>query len=226
QSVSFELRPGEITALVGPNGGGKSTCVCLLERFYQPQSGEILLDGAPLQDYQHSYLHRKIALVGQEPVLFAGSIKDNIGYGLPDCSLERAQEAARRANAHSFVTSLEHGYNTDAGEGGGQLAGGQKQRIAIARALVRNPQLLILDEATSCLDIESEHAIQESLSRTRGQTVLVIAHRLETVEKADHIIMIEGGEVREQGTHQELMRREGSYHRLVQGLFTETQPPQ
>ncbi|XP_058866652.1 antigen peptide transporter 2-like [Acipenser ruthenus] len=226
KSVSFELRPGEITALVGPSGGGKSTCVCLLERFYQPQSGEILLDGAPLQDYQHSYLHRKIALVGQEPVLFAGSIKDNIGYGLPECSLERAQEAARRANAHGFVTSLERGYNTDAGERGGQLAGGQKQRIAIARALVRNPQLLILDEATSCLDIESEHAIQESLSRTRGQTVLVIAHRLKTVEKADHIIVIEGGEVREQGTHQELMRREGNYHRLVQGLFTETQPPQ
>ncbi|MGH0137667.1 UNVERIFIED_CONTAM: hypothetical protein FKN15_018638 [Acipenser sinensis] len=168
----------------------------------------------------------KIALVGQEPVLFAGSIKDNIGYGLPECSLERAQEAARRANAHGFVTSLERGYNTDAGERGGQLAGGQKQRIAIARALVRNPQLLILDEATSCLDIESEHAIQESLSRTRGQTVLVIAHRLKTVEKADHIIVIEGGEVREQGTHQELMRREGNYHRLVQGLFTETQSPQ
>ncbi|XP_058864933.1 antigen peptide transporter 2-like [Acipenser ruthenus] len=226
KSVSFELRPGEITALVGPSGGGKSTCVCLLERFYQPQSGEILLDGAPLQDYQHSYLHRKIALVGQEPVLFVGSIKDNIGYGLPECSLERAQEAARRANAHGFVTSLERGYNTDAGERGGQLAGGQKQRIAIARALVRNPQLLILDEATSCLDIESEHAIQESLSRTRGQTVLVIAHRLKTVEKADHIIVIEGGEVREQGTHHELMRREGNYHRLVQGLFTETQPPQ
>ncbi|XP_058864997.1 antigen peptide transporter 2-like [Acipenser ruthenus] len=226
KSVSFELRPGEITALVGPSGGGKSTCVCLLERFYQPQSGEILLDGAPLQDYQHSYLHRKIALVGQEPVLFAGSIKDNIGYGLPECSLERAQEAARRANAHGFVTSLERGYNTDAGERGGQLAGGQKQRIAIARALVRNPQLLILDEATSCLDIESEHAIQESLSRTQGQTVLVIAHRLKTVEKADHIIVIEGGEVREQGTHQELMRREGNYHRLVQRLFTETQPPQ
>ncbi|MGH0151782.1 UNVERIFIED_CONTAM: hypothetical protein FKN15_025007 [Acipenser sinensis] len=112
KSISFELRPGEITALVGPSGGGKSTCVCLLERFYQPQSGEILLDGAPLQDYQHSYLHRKIALVGQEPVLFAGSIKDNIGYGLPECSLERAQEAARRANAHGFVTSLERGYNT------------------------------------------------------------------------------------------------------------------
>ncbi|XP_041081970.1 antigen peptide transporter 2a isoform X2 [Polyodon spathula] len=226
KSVSFELRPGEITALVGPSGGGKSTCVSLLERFYQPQSGEILLDGAPLQEYQHSYLHRKIALVGQEPVLFAGSIKDNIGYGLPDCSLEQAQEAARRANAHGFVTSLERGYSTDAGERGGQLAGGQKQRIAIARALVRNPQLLILDEATSCLDIESEHAIQESLSRTRGQTVLVIAHHLKTVEKADRIIVIEGGEVREQGSHQELMRREGSYHRLVQGLFTETQPPQ
>ncbi|XP_041081968.1 antigen peptide transporter 2-like isoform X2 [Polyodon spathula] len=226
KSVSFELHPGEITALVGPSGGGKSTCVSLLERFYQPQSGEILLDGAPLQEYQHSYLHRKIALVGQEPVLFAGSIKDNIGYGLPDCSLEQAQEAARRANAHGFVTSLERGYSTDAGERGGQLAGGQKQRIAIARALVRNPQLLILDEATSCLDIESEHAIQESLSRTQGQTVLVIAHHLKTVEKADRIIVIEGGEVREQGSHQELMRREGSYHRLVQGLFTETQPPQ
>ncbi|XP_029587596.1 antigen peptide transporter 2-like [Salmo trutta] len=225
QGFSLELRPGQLTALVGPSGGGKSTCVSLLERFYQPQQGEILLDGLPLQSYQHHYLHRKIAMVGQEPVLFSGSIKDNIAYGLADCSLERVQEAARRANAHSFISQLEKGYDTDVGERGGQLSGGEKQRIAIARALIREPQVLILDEVTSALDTESEHMVQEALASCPSQTLLVIAHRLKTIERADQIILIGQGTVLEQGTHQELMDRKGSYYKLKERLFTEDDAP-
>uniref|UniRef100_A0A8C7PC48 Transporter associated with antigen processing, subunit type a n=1 Tax=Oncorhynchus mykiss TaxID=8022 RepID=A0A8C7PC48_ONCMY len=220
QGFSLELRPGQLTALVGPSGGGKSTCVSLLERFYQPQQGEILLDGLPLQSYQHHYLHRKVAMVGQEPVLFSGSIKDNIAYGLADCSLERVQEAARRANAHSFISHLEKGYDTDVGERGGQLSGGEKQRIAIARALIREPQVLILDEVTSALDTESEHMVQEALASCPSQTLLVIAHRLKTIERADQIILIDQGTVQEQGTHQELMDRKGSYYKLRERLNT------
>nr|XP_046182242.1 antigen peptide transporter 2-like [Oncorhynchus gorbuscha] len=225
QGFSLELRPGQLTALVGPSGGGKSTCVSLLERFYQPQQGEILLDGLPLQSYQHHYLHRKIAMVGQEPVLFSGSVKDNIAYGLADCSLERVQEAARRANAHSFISQLEKGYDTDVGERGGQLSGGEKQRIAIARALIREPQVLILDEVTSALDTESEHMVQEALASCPSQTLLVIAHRLKTIERADQIILIDQGTVQEQGTHQELMDRKGSYYKLRERLFTEDDVP-
>uniref|UniRef100_A0A4W5L5E0 Transporter associated with antigen processing, subunit type a n=1 Tax=Hucho hucho TaxID=62062 RepID=A0A4W5L5E0_9TELE len=221
QGFSLELRPGQLTALVGPSGGGKSTCVSLLERFYQPQQGEILLDGQPLHSYQHHYLHRKVAMVGQEPVLFSGSIKDNIAYGLADCSLERVQEAARRANAHSFISQLEKGYDTDVGERGGQMSGGEKQRIAIARALIREPQVLILDEVTSALDTESEHMVQEALASCPSQTLLVIAHRLKTIERADQIVLIDQGTVLEQGTHQELMDRKGSYYKLRERLFTE-----
>ncbi|XP_067865028.1 antigen peptide transporter 2-like [Heterodontus francisci] len=220
KNVSFELKCGEITALVGPSGGGKTTCVSLLERFYQPQSGQILLDGKPIEEYEHKYYHNKLGLVGQEPVLFALSVQDNICYGLQNCPMTAITAAAQRANARGFIERMEHGYNTDVGEAGGQLSAGQKQRIAIARALVRQPQILILDEATSSLDVESEHTIQQALSRDMGKTILVIAHRLKTVEKADKIIVIENGSVMEQGSHQELMQQEGCYFRLVQRLFT------
>ncbi|KAG9333701.1 hypothetical protein JZ751_010691, partial [Albula glossodonta] len=221
QGLSLDLKPGQMTALVGPSGGGKSTCVSLLERFYEPQEGEILLDGQPLHQYQHKYLHRKVAMVGQEPVLFSGSIRENIAYGMLDCPLEKVQDAARRANAHGFISQLEHGYDTDVGERGSLLSGGQKQRIAIARALIREPQVLILDEVTSCLDTESEHMVQQSLASCPSQTLLVIAHRLKTVEKADQIVVIDKGVVLEQGTHEELMSRKGSYYRLKERLFTD-----
>ncbi|KAG9330198.1 hypothetical protein JZ751_026115 [Albula glossodonta] len=221
QGLSLDLKPGQITALVGPSGGGKSTCVSLLERFYEPQEGEILLDGQPLHQYQHKYLHRKVAMVGQEPVLFSGSIRENIAYGLLDCPLEKVQEAARQANAHGFISQLEHGYDTDVGERGSMLSGGQKQRIAIARALIREPQVLILDEVTSCLDAESEGMVQQALASCPSQTLLVIAHRLKTVEKADQIVVIDKGVVLEQGTHEELMSKKGSYYRLKERLFTE-----
>ncbi|MBN3305266.1 MDR1B protein, partial [Amia calva] len=221
KGVSLELRPGQVTALVGPSGGGKSTCVSLLERFYQPQEGQILLDGQPLDSYEHQYLHRKISMVGQEPVLFSGSIRDNISYGVPDCALDRVRNAAERANAHSFINTLERGYDTDVGERGGQLSGGQKQCIAIARALIRDPQILILDEATSCLDTDSEQVIQKALSSCVSQTVLLVAHRLKTVEKADQIILIDSGGVKERGSHQELMDLRGHYYRLRERLFAE-----
>ncbi|XP_030045116.1 antigen peptide transporter 2 [Microcaecilia unicolor] len=221
KSVSFELRPGKVTALVGPSGGGKTTCISLLERFYEPQKGEILLDGRPLRDYDHKYFHTKISLVGQEPVLFARSVTENISFGLQDCSAEDVLRAAQEAYADPFIQQMEKKYMTDVGEAGGTLAGGQKQRIAIARALVRRPQLLILDEASSSLDIESEHKIQETLCKMQGLTVLVVAHRLKTVENADKIIVIEDGRVVEEGDHRQLMDKEGMYHRLVQRLFTQ-----
>uniref|UniRef100_A0A3B3U4H1 ATP-binding cassette, sub-family B (MDR/TAP), member 9 n=1 Tax=Poecilia latipinna TaxID=48699 RepID=A0A3B3U4H1_9TELE len=215
--VSFTLRPGEVTALVGPSGSGKSSCVSLLENFYLPQGGQVLLDGKPVNEFQHDYLHSKIALVGQEPVLFARTIKENISYGLSDVSMEMVVQAATKANAHDFITTLPKGYDTSVGEKGLQLSGGQKQRVAIARALIRQPRVLILDEATSALDAESEHIVQQALnSIMQEHTVLVIAHRLSTVEKADNIIVIDRGQVAERGTHSQLMATGGLYCKLVQ----------
>ncbi|XP_018539925.1 antigen peptide transporter 2 [Lates calcarifer] len=221
QDFSLELKPGQMTALVGPSGEGKSTCVSLLERFYEPQEGEILLDNEPLKSYDHQFLHKKVAVVSQDPVLFSGTIRDNIAYGLPDCSLDEIQEAARKAYAHDFIRQLEKGYDTEVGEGGGQLSKSEKQQIAIARALVRQPQVLILDEITSSLDTESENKVQQALASCPNQTLLVIAHKLKTVEKADQIVVIGGGRVEEKGTHQELMNMKGSYYKLVEKLFTE-----
>ncbi|CAH2314526.1 antigen peptide transporter 2-like [Pelobates cultripes] len=218
QDISFTLPPGSITALVGPSGGGKTTCVSLLERFYDPSTGEILLDGKPLHQYKHQYLHAKVALVAQEPVLFSGSVKENIGYGLKDASMNELQRAARRANAETFILGMEKGYDTDVGENGGQLGAGQKQRLAIARALARDPQLLILDEASSCLDAETEHEIQKSLQGIDGLSLLIIAHRLRTVQKADQILVLEGGRLVEHGTHGELVKtEEGVYYKLLHG---------
>ncbi|KAL7880489.1 hypothetical protein SRHO_G00027430 [Serrasalmus rhombeus] len=221
KDFSLELKPGQMTALVGISGGGKSTCVSLLQRFYQPQDGQILLDGQPLQNYEHKYLHSRIAVVGQEPVLFSGTVKDNIAYGLSNCSLESIQEAARKANAHDFICELQKGYDTDVGERGRLLGSSQKQRIAIARALIRQPQVLLLDEITSFLDAKSEQAIQDVLANCPNQTLMVIAHRLKTIEKADQIIVIDQGTVLEQGTHQELMEKKGHYYKQKERIFAE-----
>ncbi|XP_076027096.1 ABC-type oligopeptide transporter ABCB9 isoform X2 [Genypterus blacodes] len=216
KGVSFTLCPGEVTALVGPSGSGKSSCVSLLENFYPPQQGQVLLDGKPVHTLRPDYLHSKVALVGQEPVLFARTVEENVTYGLTDVPVEAVVEAATRANAHDFVSSLPKGYQTGVGEKGAQLSGGQKQRVAIARALIRNPKVLILDEATSALDAESEHIVQQALNNViREHTVLVVTHRLSTVKKADKIIVIDKGCVVEQGPHNQLMATEGLYSKLV-----------
>lgn len=217
KNVSFSLRPGHVTALVGPSGGGKSSCVCLLQNFYAPQQGQVLVDGRPVNSYQHKYYHSKVALVSQEPVLFARSVQMNISYGVSEAPMEAVLRAAYNANAHDFITGLSKGYETGVGEKGAQLSGGQKQRVAIARALIRNPRILILDEATSALDSESEYIVQQALNNLmREHTVLVIAHRLSTVERADNILVIDKGCVAEQGPHAELMARGGLYCKLVQ----------
>ncbi|CAO2629638.1 ABC-type oligopeptide transporter ABCB9, partial [Lemmus lemmus] len=217
QNVSFSLSPGKVTALVGPSGSGKSSCVNILENFYPLQGGRVLLDGKPIGAYDHKYLHRVISLVSQEPVLFARSITDNISYGLPTVPFEMVVEAAQKANAHGFIMELQDGYSTETGEKGAQLSGGQKQRVAMARALVRNPPVLILDEATSALDAESEYLIQQAIhGNLQRHTVLIIAHRLSTVERAHLIVVLDKGRVVQQGTHQQLLAQGGLYAKLVQ----------
>ncbi|GMS82543.1 hypothetical protein PENTCL1PPCAC_4718, partial [Pristionchus entomophagus] len=216
KDLTLHVNSGETLALVGPSGGGKSTIVSLLERFYDPEEGEITLDGLPIKEYNHEYYHRKIALVAQEPVLYDCSVRENIGFGC-DATEEKIIEAAKTANAHDFVMGLEKGYETSCGEKGSQMSGGQKQRIAIARALVRNPSILILDEATSALDNQSEQIVQEAMKRCSiNRTVIVIAHRLSTIEKADRIAVIDKGRVVQLGSHRELMMdEEGLYYSLV-----------
>ncbi|XP_063820625.1 ABC-type oligopeptide transporter ABCB9 [Pseudophryne corroboree] len=217
KNTSFTLHPGKVTALVGPSGSGKSSCVNILENFYPVQEGEVLLDDQPITVYDHKYLHTKVSMVSQEPLLFARSIHSNISYGLNGVPLDVVISAAKRANAHNFIMELQDGYNTETGEKGAQLSGGQKQRVAIARSLIRNPRVLILDEATSALDAESEHAIQQAMtSDLQGRTTLIIAHRLSTVEKAHNIIVLDKGSVVQQGSHRELMEEGGLYSQLVQ----------
>ncbi|KAM7050415.1 ABC-type oligopeptide transporter ABCB9 isoform 1-T3 [Molossus nigricans] len=217
QNVSFSLSPGKVTALVGPSGSGKSSCVNILENFYPLQGGRVLLDGKSISAYDHKFLHRVISLVSQEPVLFARSVTDNISYGLPTVPFEKVVEAAQKANAHDFIKELQDGYDTETGERGAQLSGGQKQRVAVARALVRNPPVLILDEATSALDAESEHLIREAIYRNpQRRTVLIVAHRLSTVQQAHRIVVLDKGRVVQQGTHQQLLAQGGLYATLVQ----------
>nr|QUF59444.1 ATP-binding cassette transporter Abcb9 [Brachionus angularis] len=218
KNVSFTVRPGQIIALVGPSGSGKSSCISLLERFYKPDKGEILIDGIPIMDYNHKYIHRVIALVGQEPVLYAKKIKENISYGLDleECSDDRIENAAKMANAHGFIMETPEQYETECGERGTQLSGGQKQRLAIARALIRNPRILLLDEATSALDAESEYLVQQAIHRNlKGHTVVIVAHRLSTIENADNIIVLDHGQIVEQGNHAELLKQNGLYAHLV-----------
>ncbi|XP_006878166.1 PREDICTED: antigen peptide transporter 2-like, partial [Chrysochloris asiatica] len=211
KGLTFTLRPGEMTALVGPNGSGKSTVAALLQNLYQPTGGRLLLDGEPISQYEHRYLHRKVVLVGQEPVLFSGSVRDNIAYGLENCKDEEVMAAAKDAHADKFIAEMEHGIHTDVGEKGSQLAVGQKQCVAIARALVREPKVLILDEATSALDVECEQALQDW--RARGKrTALVIAHRLETVQSANQILVLKQGELQD---HAQLTEKQDPYAHLV-----------
>jgi ATP-binding cassette subfamily B (MDR/TAP) protein 9 len=222
KGLSFSIEPGQVVALVGESGSGKSSCIALLQRWYDPCAGQVLVDGAPIHEYTHAALHKNMALVGQEPVLYARSIRDNICYGCdhfgwaPEEAQARVEAAARQAKAHDFIAAMEKGYDTLAGERGGQLSGGQKQRIAIARALVRSPSVLLLDEATSALDTASEAQVQAAIDACmHGRTVVIIAHRLSTVRRADKIVVLSNGRVVEEGSHDELVTCGGAYAALV-----------
>ncbi|KAF0296828.1 Multidrug resistance protein 1 [Amphibalanus amphitrite] len=225
KGISFAVRPGQTVALVGSSGCGKSTCVQLIQRFYDPEQGEVLLDGRDVRELNVAWLRRQIGVVSQEPVLFGTTIAENIRYGRPDCSMKDIEEAARQANAYNFIQELPLKFDTMVGQKGAQLSGGQKQRIAIARALVRNPRVFLLDEATSALDLQSEAAVQLALDRVSNQLGRAAPQSSwpivsSTVRSADVIIALSDGRVVETGTHEQLMKNEGLYHGLVTSQIT------
>jgi ABC-type multidrug transport system fused ATPase/permease subunit len=225
ENLSLHIKAGETIALVGPSGGGKSTVTKLLSRLYDPQQGEVRVGDVNVREYKLDTLRNAIAHVPQDPTLFSGSVTENIRYAKPGASDEEVKEAARLANADTFVRQLPQGYDTEIGERGVKLSGGQKQRIAIARAILKHAKILVLDEATSSLDSESEYVIQDALdklfSQNQGVTSVVIAHRLSTIQNADRIFVIEAGRVAEVGTHRELLAKDGIYKTLYELQFRE-----
>ncbi|MCA9285946.1 MAG: ABC transporter ATP-binding protein, partial [Phycisphaerales bacterium] len=213
--VSLAIEPGQTVALVGPTGGGKSTIVSLLCRFYEPTTGAVLIDGVEYRERSLHWLQSSLGIVQQVPHLFAGTILENIRYGRLAASDEEVEKAARTVNAHAFVVALEHGYETQVGEGGSRLSTGQRQLVALARAVLADPAIFILDEATSSVDTETERLIQAGVERIlAGRISLVIAHRLSTIRSADQILVVDGGRIVERGNHDTLMRRRGRYHEL------------
>jgi len=215
ESINLDIPASNVVALVGPTGVGKSTLVSLIPRFYDVKSGMITLDGVDIRDYQLDELRKHVSIVLQDVFLFHGTVKDNILFGNPDASDEAVFEAAKIANAHEFISNLPEGYNTLIGERGVKLSGGQRQRLSIARAVLKNTPILILDEATSSVDTETELLIQQALERLmKGKTTIIIAHRLSTIRNADKIVVLEGKEIVEQGTHEELLGNNGLYKRL------------
>ena len=220
RDISFSVKKGEVLALVGPSGGGKSTLVDLIPRFYQPKSGQVLWDGQDIAKSKMASLRSHIGIVTQETILFHDSILKNVAYGRPGASFWDVQEAAKAAYAKEFITNTPHGFNTLIGDRGIKLSGGQRQRLAIARALLKNPPLLILDEATSALDTESEHWVQKALNQLMvHRTTIVIAHRLSTVHRADRILVIDKGRIVEQGKHGALLAKRGLYAKLYKMQF-------
>jgi ATP-binding cassette subfamily B protein len=230
RGISLEAAPGQMVAVVGPSGAGKTSLGVLLQRLYDPQEGAIRIDGVDLREMTQRSLRRQIGVVLQDASLFNDSIRANIAYSRPDASAAEIEEAARAAHAHDFISALPGGYDYEVGERGGLLSAGQRQRIAIARALLRDPAIVILDEATSALDAESEALVQDALARLlRGRTTFVIAHRLSTIVKADQIVVLRSGRIAEIGSHAELIASEGYYAHLValqtRGLATVDPPP-
>ncbi len=224
RDINLEAEPGEVVALVGPSGGGKTTLVHMIPRFYDPTSGKVLIDGHDLRNVALRSLRQNIGMVMQESFLFAGSLRDNIKYGRPDATEEQVVQAAIAANAHDFIIEFPDGYETRVGERGARLSGGQRQRITIARAILSNPRILILDEATSDLDSASEALIQDALEKLmKGRTTFIIAHRLSTVTHADKILVLDDGHIVEQGTHTELAHAGGVYEELCKVQFKEPQ---
>ncbi|MGY9037651.1 MAG: ABC transporter transmembrane domain-containing protein [Rhodobacterales bacterium] len=220
--INLSINPGETVAFVGPSGAGKTTIIQLILRFYDPASGRITLDGVDLRDVSRAVFRQSVALVPQDPVIFAASARENIRFGRPDATDAEITAAAEAAAAHGFITALPDGYDSYLGERGVMLSGGQKQRIAIARAILRDAPVLLLDEATSALDAESERAVQAAVDRlSADRTTLIVAHRLATVKKADRIVVLEAGQIVDMGTHDELVTKGGLYARLARLQFTD-----
>ncbi len=227
EGINLAVERGEVIAFVGPSGAGKSTLVNLIPRFFDVNRGRILIDGHDLRDVTIASLRKQIGKVTQETVLFNDTVRNNIAYGRPDVALAKVEEAARMALAHEFIERLPDGYNTVIGEKGARLSGGERQRIAIARAILKNAPILVLDEATSSLDVESERFVQAALGNLmQGRTVFVIAHRLSTVRRATRIAVIERGRITELGSHEELVRRSGTYQRLYNMQFEDRDVPE
>lgn len=223
KGVTFTAQPGQLVAIVGPNGAGKTTLLNLLPRFYPISGGSIKLDGRDIRQIKISSLRRHIGIVLQDTILFSGTVRENIAYARPDTSFETIVDAAKAANVHDFIMDLPNGYDTVVGERGTGLSGGQKQRISIARTLLRHPRILIMDEATSSMDQESEAQLQEAVERLmKSRTTFVIAHRLSTIQRADRILVLEKGTIAEEGTHDELMQKNGLYRRLYDSQLLES----
>jgi subfamily B ATP-binding cassette protein MsbA len=223
-NVNFEIKAGQMIGVVGPTGGGKSTIVSMIPRFYDPSAGKVSIDGVDLRDYKINGLRNQIAYVLQETVLFRGTVAENIAYGRGSATRDEIVEAAKLANADEFISKMPHGYDTMVGDRGDTLSGGQRQRIGIARAIIRNNPILILDEPTAALDTESEQLVMEALERLmKGRTVITIAHRLSTIRNSDKIVVLKGGVVAEEGTHDELIAKNGVYADLYHIQFSK--PP-
>jgi subfamily B ATP-binding cassette protein MsbA len=213
--INLKIKKGKTVALVGPSGGGKSTLADLVPRFYDPLVGEVFIDGIALTDYDIESLRHHMGVVTQESILFNDTILNNIGFGMENISKDDVIAAAKVANAHDFIMQTENGYDTLIGERGSKLSGGQRQRLSIARAVLKNPAILILDEATSALDSESERLVQDALNKLmQNRTSIVIAHRLSTIQHAHEIVVIQSGQIVERGTHDELIKQPGLYRKL------------